>query len=139
MMLSDADNTIPIRLTRTRPCRTDGLTPPPGVDVDYMVRMREGGEAAFWSGLLDDMPRGVFIPTYRTHPIGSRVAVALEIPGRADLLVANTVVRWVREASDAKDCAPPGVGLEFLSLSGQARQSIERFSKLRGMLLYDVD
>ncbi len=139
MMHADTETTVPIRLTRTRPSRTDGLTPPPGLDVDYMVRIRETSEAAFWSGLLDDTPRGVFIPTYRTHAVGSHITVALRIPGRTDLLVANTVVRWVRETSDAADATPPGVGLEFLSLSGQARQAIERFSKTRRALLYDVD
>lgn len=139
MMHPDPESTVPIRLTRLRPSRNDGLTPPPGIDVDYMVRIRDTGEATFWCGLFDNIPRGVFVPTYRSHAIGSRVAVALEIPGRPDLLVANTVVRWIRDASDAQDATPPGIGLEFLSLSGRAKQSIERFSRSREALLYDID
>lgn len=139
MMHIDPESTLPLRLSKIRPSRTDGLTPPPGVDVDYMVRLRTSGEAALWGGLLDEVPRGVFVPTYRTHAIGSRVAVALEVPGRTDLLVANTIVRWVRETSESAESAPPGVGLEFISLSGRARESIDRFARMRPPLLYDVD
>lgn len=132
------DRTGSLQLAYAVPSRNDGLTPPPNVDVKYMVRLRATSEANLWSGLMDDAPAGVFVPTWRQHVLGSLVAIAVEIPGRSELIVLDTVVRWVRLGSDSSDC-PPGVGLEFLSLSIQANRAVRRFAATRAPMLYDVE
>ena len=134
-MLAEIESTIPITLIRPRR-RDDGLTPPPNVDVEFFVTLRTDSEANFYAGLFDDEPAGVFVPTYRTYPRGTLIAVALDVPGRVDLLIVNTVVRWLRDATEASD-VPPGLGLEFLHVSERARMLLRRFASKRAPLLFD--
>lgn len=134
-MIAEIESTIPINLIRPRR-RSDGLTPPPDVDVEFFVTLRTDSEANFYAGLFDDEPVGVFVPTYRTHPRGTLIAVALDVPGRDDLLIVNTVVRWLRDATEGSD-VPPGMGLELLHVSERARALIRRFARRRAPLLFD--
>jgi Tfp pilus assembly protein PilZ len=135
-MQMEIESTIPINLIRPRRS-TDGMTPPPDVDVEFTVRLRSDSEANLYSGLLEDTPAGVFVPTYRSHPLGTLVAIALDVPGRDDLLVVNTVVRWHRDETEGSD-APPGMGLEFLHVAGKARALLERFAAARPPLLFEI-
>jgi Tfp pilus assembly protein PilZ len=134
-MHPEIESTRPINLIRPRRKR-DGLTPPPDLDVEFFVTVRQDSEANFYGGLLDAEPAGVFVPTYRQHPLGTLVAVALDVPGRADLLVINTVVRWVRDACEGTG-VPPGLGLEFLHVNEKARALLRRFASKRAPLLFE--
>ncbi|MCU0692572.1 MAG: hypothetical protein MUF54_14320 [Polyangiaceae bacterium] len=137
MICADADSTIPINPIRQRPGQTEGLTPPPNIDVEFMVPVHAQSEANFWSGLLDSEPAGLFVPTYRKHPLGTLVPVALDLAGNHDLIVLNTVVRWLREPSDSSN-VPPGIGLEFLTVGTRAKRAIASFAGRRAPLLFDV-
>ncbi|HQP34675.1 MAG TPA: PilZ domain-containing protein [Polyangiaceae bacterium] len=123
---------------RPRRPADDGLTPPPGTAVDFFVRMREHGEASFYQGLADVVPSGVFLPTYRTFPVGTVVSLGIELPGVAEPIFTTAVVRWHRDRPE--DCdAPAGMGLEMLALSRKAREHIRDFGRTRAPLLYDLD
>ncbi|MFW5741124.1 MAG: hypothetical protein ACOC1F_12235, partial [Myxococcota bacterium] len=61
---------------------------------------------------------------------------ALDVPGRDDLLIVNTIVRWGREPSEDSDTSP-GMGLEFLHVSRKARSVLCRFAAVRAPLLFD--
>ena len=105
--------------------------------MDFFVRMREHGEASFYQGLADAVPRGVFLPTYRTFPVGAVVSLGIELPGVADPIFTTAVVRWHRDRPE--DCdAPAGMGLELLVLSTKAREHIREFAQTRAPLLYDL-
>lgn len=135
-MTTEIESTIPINLIRPRR-RTDGLTPPPEVDVEFFVAIRLDSEANFYAGLFDEEPAGVFVPTYRHLTPGTLVAVALDVPGRPDLLIVNTVVRWLRDPTEGSD-VPPGMGLEFLHVNTKARAELRRFAARRAPLLFEV-
>ena len=135
-MYAEFESTIPINLIRPRR-RTDGFTPPPDVDVEFVVSIGMNTDSNFYAGLLDEEPTGVFVATYRSHPLGSLVAVALDVPGRNDLLVVNTVVRWHRDAMDDAN-VPPGMGLEFLHIGTRARGLLKNFARCRPPLLFEV-
>lgn len=135
-MHTEIESTIPINLVRPRKS-SNGVTPPPDVDVEFTVRLRLDSEANLYSGLIEDTPSGVFVPTYRSHPLGTLVAVALDVPGRDDLLVVNTVVRWHRDETEGSD-VPPGMGLEFLHVAGKARALLQRFALRRPPLLFEA-
>ncbi len=134
-MHAEIESTIPINLVRPRR-RSDGLTPPPEVDVELFVTVHVASEANFYAGLFDDEPAGVFVPTYAVQPFGTLLPIALDVPGRADLIIVNTVVRWVRDATEGSD-VPPGMGLEFLHVSEKARSVVRRFALKRPPLLFD--
>ena len=137
IMYAETESTIPINLIRLKR-RTDGFTPPPNVDVEFVIQVRLHGEANFYAGLFDNEPSGVFVPTYRRYRLGTLVAIALDVPGRADLIVINTVVRWLRDAPDGSEI-PPGMGLEFLAVNEKARAVIRTFAARRAPLLFEAD
>lgn len=134
-MNAEIESTIPINLIRPR-LRSDGQTPPPDVDVEFVIALRQESEANLYAGVLDDSPSGIFVPTYRQHRLGTIVAIALDLPGREELIVINTVVRWVREPGAGAD-APPGIGLEFLHIGSKTRARLDSFARRRPPLLFE--
>lgn len=75
---------------------------------------------------------GLFVETENAPEVGTPVELQFKIPGSADpIQVSGLVVRTTQ--GDAQD--PPGMGIEFDNLDGQARQHInELVRKLRADL-----
>jgi len=134
-MQAEIESTIPLNLIRPR-AGVRGVTPAPDADVEFVVHLRAHSDANLYAGLDAEDVLGIFVPTYRPLRLGTLVVVAIDVPGRDDLLVVNTVVRWTREGTSSD--APPGLGLEFLHLGSKARQQLGRFVRCRTPLLFEA-
>ena len=75
---------------------------------------------------------GVFVATYKPLPIGSAVALQLNMPN-GDKLVAKGTVRWLRSASNIDW---PGMGVQFEELEEKVAMRIKRFLVLREPIFY---
>jgi Tfp pilus assembly protein PilZ len=132
------ESTVPVNVIQPRREASDGLTPPPGTAVDFYIRLRFDSEANFYQGLSDPGPAGVFLPTYKCYPVGTIVALAIDLPGRSEPIFTSALVRWLRENPDDGDMLP-GMGMELLALSRKARDCIRQFAARRAPLFYDLD
>jgi uncharacterized protein (TIGR02266 family) len=91
-------------------------------------------ESEFFTGLSGNLSTGgIFVATYGRLPIGRRVAVQIALA--EGTVMADGVVRWLRDASSG---APPGLGIAFDGpLGADAAERIGRFCALREPLLHD--
>ena len=93
-------------------------------------------DSQFFAGITGDVSMGgLFVATYRKLPIGARVAVQFSIEDDVSV-VAEGTVRWIREASMD---TPPGLGIEFERLGGEALRDIAAFCEHRRPLYHDHD
>jgi uncharacterized protein (TIGR02266 family) len=56
---------------------------------------------------------GLFVATFRSLPVGTRVVVRLTFPGDREALEVLGEVRWVRTFQELDD-RPAGLGLRFI-------------------------
>jgi uncharacterized protein (TIGR02266 family) len=92
-------------------------------------------ESQFFAGISGDISTGgLFVQTYQSHPVGTRVALALSVQERE--IRATGVVRWVRGATDG---VLPGVGFAFENLPEADRQFIEDFCGSRPALYHELE
>jgi uncharacterized protein (TIGR02266 family) len=90
----------------------------------------------FWTGFTEDISEGgLFVATYQTQPIGTRIDLRFELPTGHAVKVAG-IVRWLRAGSDD---AMPGMGIAFEDLAQEDVRVIRSFVKHRPPLLWDVD
>jgi uncharacterized protein (TIGR02266 family) len=90
-------------------------------------------ESQFFAGLNGDVG-GLFVQTYEMRPVGSRMVVALSLPGGE--LRATGVVSWVRQGTSG---APPGMGIAFDDLPQSDRDVIQAFCTTRPALYHELD
>jgi uncharacterized protein (TIGR02266 family) len=96
--------------------------------IDLHAEVDVWCEHDFHRAVIQDMSQGgMFVSTDRRLPIGERVNLTFTVPGSAGLLHVEAKVRWVRESSSAGNPDNGGMGLQFLRLSAEARQTIARF------------
>lgn len=93
-------------------------------------------DANLYGGLLDEVPLGVFYPTYEHYPIGQMVTVRLMLPGAIEPRYLGAVVTWLRSESEHNT---PGVGLEFLTVEPRDRLLLMAFSRRRAPMLFEYD
>lgn len=79
---------------------------------------------------------GLFVSTYMVPKMGSQVRLKVSLPGGYEF-EANAVVRWVREASEAGNDAPPGFGAQFTQITQEARQLVYRYVRNREPIFHD--
>jgi uncharacterized protein (TIGR02266 family) len=85
------------------------------------VEVSFASESSFFDGVTQDLSiGGVFIATDRTLPVGSRVALAISLPGSS--ILARGLVRWARPRSDER---PAGLGVAFESVGPEDQGRIE--------------
>jgi uncharacterized protein (TIGR02266 family) len=95
-------------------------------------------DSNFYIGLTENLSDGgIFVATHLVQPIGTVVAMTLRLPNRRVPLVTAGIVRWVREFSETLE-APPGMGIEFESLSEDDRRSIHEFLEARAPMFFDM-
>ena len=66
---------------------------------------------------------GLFVETETPRPVGTEVSLQFKIPGSDEPL---HVVGRVAHTSNGGQGEPPGIGIEFDDLDGQARQRINQ-------------
>ncbi len=92
-------------------------------------------ESNFYIGFTENLSEGgVFVATYTSKPIGSKVEVVLSFPNGEEMRVPG-VVRWLREATSE---GWPGLGVQFESLTEGDEKNIRKFLSLREPMFYDV-
>ncbi|MFI5306894.1 MAG: PilZ domain-containing protein [Polyangiales bacterium] len=92
-------------------------------------------ESNFFVGFSGDIAEGgVFVATYLTLPVSTRVEVLVTLPGGFEKSIPGTV-RFVRDPMDMD--SEPGIGVRFDRLEQDARELILRFIRKRPPLFYD--
>jgi hypothetical protein len=87
-----------------------------------------------FSGQVTD--GGVFLATYEVLPRGSWANVLVTLPGGFEFR-CDAWVRFVRDPLDFASGAEPGMGLQFDSLTDEARELVLRFIRKRPPLFFD--
>jgi uncharacterized protein (TIGR02266 family) len=94
-------------------------------------------ESQFYAGLSMDLSTGgLFVATYQSKPVGTRVAVSLVLPGGQSVW-AKGVVRWVREVSGEEGV--PGMGVEFTEIEPADLDAVKRFCEMRAPMYFESD
>lgn len=68
---------------------------------------------------------GMFIETPKEHTPDTPVRLEFRLPGSEDTVTVNGKIAWVRKHEEALQ-GPPGVGIQFESLSVEAKETINR-------------
>ena len=81
--------------------------------------------------LVDLSTGGAYLSTERPLPEGSGVSLEVSLPD--GMLLLRALVRWTRRDSDLeRGDLRPGMGVEFVELSGEQLEELRRF--VRGQL-----
>jgi uncharacterized protein (TIGR02266 family) len=92
-------------------------------------------ETNFYAGLSMDISLGgLFVATYKLHPIGTQVALFFELPGGRTVSLFGEV-RWVRETSVGSSM--PGMGVAFTQVSPEDLQAIQSFCWQRHPMYFE--
>ncbi|MBN1772714.1 MAG: TIGR02266 family protein [Deltaproteobacteria bacterium] len=103
------------------------------LDVDIGFQ----SETNFYVGFSEDISEGgLFVATYDFLPLGSRLAVNFTLPD-GHVVRAESEVRWVREHNPRTPEMMPGMGVQFLDLTGEDRSAVERFLRRRAPLFHE--
>ena len=95
-------------------------------------------DSNFYIGLTENLSNGgIFVATHQVQPIGTAVALTLRLPNRKTPLTLGGRVRWLREFSDTSE-APPGMGIEFETISESDGRAIREFLAARTPLFFDM-
>jgi uncharacterized protein (TIGR02266 family) len=106
-----------------------------GERVALEVEVSFASESNFFTGLTGDISAGgIFVSTYKTCPIGSRVALEFTLPGGT--IFARGTVRWARDATQG---STPGVGISLEELTPEQLGWIQSFCLERPPLYYEVE
>jgi hypothetical protein len=92
-----------------------------------------------FAGIALDEALGVFVPTYRTAPLGSEVELELEL-SNGQVVRSRGVIAWVREERDeaALDTERPGLGVKFSNPSSGARAAFQGLCRARPPLYVEL-
>jgi uncharacterized protein (TIGR02266 family) len=108
--------------------------------IELAVEVGLETEHNFYTGLTQDISSGgLFIATGLSYELGDRIGVRFTLPGRAEPIVAEAEVRWVRDRRLTSTNEAEGVGLRFVDLTPEAKAEIAQFLRQRESLFYDVD
>lgn len=108
---------------------------PPGERELLEANVGATTESNFFVGFSGDIAEGgVFVATYSTADLGSKVDVLVTLPGGFEKKIPGTV-RFVRDPMDMD--SEPGIGVRFDRLDDEARELILRFIRKRPPLFYD--
>ncbi len=111
------------------------LSAPPGERDLLEANVGATTESNFFVGFSGDIAEGgVFVATYSTADLGSKVDVLVTLPGGFEKKIPGTV-RFVRDPMDMD--SEPGIGVRFDRLDDEARELILRFIRKRPPLFYD--
>jgi uncharacterized protein (TIGR02266 family) len=101
------------------------------VEVDF------NDQTTFYTGFSENISSGgVFIATYNLQEIGKKISVSLTLPSGITVSVEGTV-QWIREMRDSRSSdQSPGFGIQFDSLSPEAKLHIEEFVEQQEPMFY---
>jgi uncharacterized protein (TIGR02266 family) len=102
------------------------------VDLDVTV----GSDHNFYAGFAENLSvGGVFIATHKLKPVGSKIALTVNLPDGVQVH-AEGEVRWIRVFNEHSD-TPPGMGVKFNDLAAASVALIQGFLSRRDPLFFD--
>jgi uncharacterized protein (TIGR02266 family) len=100
------------------------------VPARLLVRFGTGGDHILTDWSVNLSTGGVFIETRHLFAVDEALAVSFVLPDRVEELRCRARVAWVNHPElPLKRGLPPGIGLQFLDLSGSERLEILAFVK----------
>lgn len=122
----------------TTPASTPASAAPyNGTRAEVEANIGANTETNFFVGFSGEISEGgVFVATYNTHPVQTRVTVLVTLPGGFEVKIPGTI-RFVRDPMDMDTEAEPGMGIAFDNLSAEHRELVLRFIKKRAPMFYD--
>ncbi|MCP4599759.1 MAG: TIGR02266 family protein [Proteobacteria bacterium] len=104
-----------------------------GIEADIGFQ----SETNFFVGFTENVSTGgLFIATYDTREIGSKLNVNFTLPD-GYLVSVQGIVRWVREYNETTPDTMPGMGVQFENLTGEDQKAIHRFIAERPPIFYE--
>jgi uncharacterized protein (TIGR02266 family) len=92
----------------------------------------------FYAGFSEDISEGgLFVSTYDFKTIGSEIDVNFTLPS-GHTVMAQGVVRWIRELNPLHPDQLPGMGVQFTNLTEIDKKAIQEFLGLRTPMFYDA-
>lgn len=89
---------------------------------------------------IDISAGGLFVATDDIPPIGAECKLAFKLPTGDEPIRVIARVAWRRDEPGESPEEPRGFGVEFLSITPQARASVSQYIELSdALLLSDVD
>jgi len=105
--------------------------------ITLKTEVHLGSESNFYTGFTNDISEGgVFISTHAVFTRGQIIDLEFSLPDGQDPIKVQAEVRWFREYNPSSD-GPPGMGLQFVSLTDEQRARIDAFTTDRETLFYD--
>lgn len=91
----------------------------------------------FFTGFSEDISEGgLFISTYDFKEIGTTIDVNFTLPS-GHTVIAQGVVRWVRELNPLTPDMEPGMGVQFVDLPVEDKSAIETYLAQRSPMFYE--
>jgi len=95
-------------------------------------------DSNFYTGLSEDISQGgLFVATLVLQPIGTLLTLTFCLPTGHEI-VAEGVVRWIRDPHDYNNDAVPGMGVQFCALGDDQEHLIREFIAVREPLFFDT-
>ncbi|MEM8607610.1 MAG: hypothetical protein AAGF92_10915 [Myxococcota bacterium] len=121
---------------------TSMLPPPAPVPVGDRRRIEANlgatTQSNFYVGFSGEIAHGgVFLATYESLGKDTSVSMLVTLPGGFEF-ECDGYVRFVRDPMDFTSESEPGMGIQFESLSDEARELALRFVRQRAPMFYDV-
>lgn len=104
--------------------------------VRMQVKIDFSSDNNFYSGFSTNLSDGgVFIATVKLVPIGTSMELYFRLPG-GEGVETKGIVRWVREVDDRNPANMPGLGVQFVDLSEEAKKAIAAFVREREPMFF---
>jgi uncharacterized protein (TIGR02266 family) len=101
----------------------------------WITDLEFGEDVEFFTGLSCDISEGgLFVSTYQSIPLGTRLLVCFHLPDGTNV-EARGEVRWARELGTDTD--RPGVGIAFTDLPNETRHGISTLVESLPPLYYE--
>ena len=112
--------------------------PPSGMATQEIeVNIGASTESNFFVGFSGEIAQGgVFLSTYEVLPRGTKIKALVTLPGGFDFNCEGWV-RFVRDPFDLNTDSEPGMGIQFNTLTTDARDLVLRFIRKRPPMFFD--
>ncbi len=111
----------------------DRVVPRVACEVDIGFQ----SDSNFFTGFSEDISEGgLFVSTYDFKKIGTSIDVNFTLPSGYTVM-AQGIVRWIRELNPLTPDMQPGMGVQFVGLSVTDKQAIQDFLNKRSPMFYE--
>lgn len=121
------------RPSREIPHHPDRQAPRVACEVDIGFQ----SETNFFTGFSEDISEGgLFISTYDFKPMGTQIDVNFTLPS-GYTVIAQGVVRWIRDLNPLTPEMEPGMGVQFTDLSTEDKGAINDYLTQRAPMFFE--